>query len=75
MVFNSISNFLATKEPFKKNDMQQKPFVKDLGHFNIKNHLPLQFVESILLKQINMHLCPRIVFPFRKQFSHNYCLI
>jgi len=41
MTFSSISNFLAAKEPFKKNDMQQKPFLKDLGLFNVKNHLPL----------------------------------
>jgi hypothetical protein len=50
MAFGSIYNFFATKEPFKKNDVQQKPFLKDLGLFNVKDHLPLQFVESISLK-------------------------
>jgi hypothetical protein len=28
---NSISSFFATKEPFKKNEVQQKQFLENLG--------------------------------------------
>jgi hypothetical protein len=38
---NSISNYFATKEPFKKDDVQQKQFLKDLGFLIVTNHLPL----------------------------------
>jgi hypothetical protein len=48
---NSIF-FFPTKEPFKKDDVQQKQFVEDLTLLIIKNHLPLQFVESSWLKKI-----------------------
>jgi hypothetical protein len=43
---NSISSFFVTKEPFKKDDVQQKQFLEDLGLLIVKNHLPLQFVKS-----------------------------
>jgi hypothetical protein len=36
----------------------------------VKNNLPLQFVESVWFKCLILHLSPRIVFPTRKQFSH-----
>ncbi len=35
----------------------------------VKNHLPIQFVESTWLKRLVIHLCPRVVFPLRKTFS------
>jgi hypothetical protein len=36
----------------------------------IKNHLLLQFVESSWLKRLCVHLCPRIIFPSKNQFSN-----
>jgi hypothetical protein len=36
----------------------------------IKDRLPLQFVESGWLKRFCMHLCPKIVFPSKNQFSN-----
>ncbi len=49
--------------------MQQKQFLQDLAFLVVKNHLPIQFVESSWLKCLVMHLCPKIVFPSRKMFS------
>ncbi len=49
--------------------MQQKQFLQDLALLVVKNHLPIQFVESTWLKRLVMHLCPRVVFPSRKTFS------
>jgi hypothetical protein len=63
---NSIFSFFSTREPFKKEDMQQCFFWEDLNLLIVKNHLLFQFVESNWLKRYNMHLCPTILFPFRK---------
>jgi hypothetical protein len=41
-----------------------------LGFLIVKNHIPLQFIESSWLKRLSMHLCPRIVFLSRKQFAN-----
>jgi hypothetical protein len=49
--------------------VQQKQFLQDLALLVVKNHLPIQFVESTWLKRLVMHLCPRVVFPSRKTFS------
>jgi hypothetical protein len=38
--------FFSTKEPFKIDDVQQKQILEDLILLIVKNHLPLQFVES-----------------------------
>jgi hypothetical protein len=43
--------------------------LQDLALLVVKNHLLIQFVESMWLKRLVMHLCPRIVFPSRKMFS------
>jgi hypothetical protein len=43
--------------------------LQDLALLVVKNHLPIQFVETTWLKCFVMHLCPRIVFPSRKMFS------
>jgi hypothetical protein len=34
---NEISKFFSTKDPFKKNDVQQKSFLQDLGLLIVKN--------------------------------------
>jgi len=41
MAFNFISNFFTAKEPFKKNDLQEKYFLEDLELLIVKNHLLL----------------------------------
>ncbi len=37
----------VVKEPFKKDDVQQKYFLQDLGLLIVKDNLPLQFVENV----------------------------
>jgi hypothetical protein len=66
---SQISKFFGAKDPFKKDVVQQKQFLQDLALLVVKNHLLIQFVESIWLKHLIMHLCPRIVFLSRKMFS------
>jgi hypothetical protein len=38
---NAISSFFVIKEPFKRDDVQQKDFLQDLGLLIVKNNLPL----------------------------------
>jgi hypothetical protein len=57
------------KDLFKKDVVQQKQLLQDLALLIVKNHLPIQFVESTWLKCLVMHLSPRVVFPSRKMFS------
>jgi hypothetical protein len=40
----------------------------------LKNHLPIQFVENILLKRLIMKLCPCVVFPSKKHFCEEMFL-
>ncbi len=49
--------------------MQQKQLLQDLALLIVKNHFPIQFVESTWLICLVMHLSPRVVFPSRKMFS------
>jgi hypothetical protein len=35
-----------TKDPFKKDDLQQKQLLQNLGLLIVKNHLPIQFVKN-----------------------------
>jgi hypothetical protein len=56
----SISKFFASKDPLKKNDVEQKMFVEILALFILKNHLLLQFVESVWLKYSVLQLCPHV---------------
>ncbi len=69
---NSISNFFVAKEPFKKDDVQQKQILQNLGFLIVTKHLLLQFVENSWMKKFSMHLCPRIVFLSRKTFSYEF---
>jgi hypothetical protein len=64
-----IFNFFATKDFYKKDDVQQKYLLEDLTFLIIKNHLPMHLVENQWLKKLNLHLCPRVVLFCRKQFS------
>ncbi len=60
---------IGAKDPFKKDVVQQTQKLQGLTFLVVKDHLPIQFDESIWLKHLVMHLCPRIVFPSRKTFS------
>jgi hypothetical protein len=71
---NAISVFFAIKEPFNKDDVQQKDFLQDLGLLIVKNNLPLQFVENVWFKHLILHLSFKVVFPSRKQFSKEILL-
>jgi len=51
--------------------VEQTMFVENLTLLTMKNHLPLQFVESVWLKHFVLQLCPHVQFPFRKLFSKN----
>lgn len=57
---------------FSKRDVQHKKFLKDLGLLIIKNHFPMQFVESPWLKWFSLHLCPRVVLLSKRQFSQEF---
>jgi hypothetical protein len=60
---SSISNFFATKNLYKQSDVEQKKYLKDIGLLVVKNNLPIQFVESVWLKRLCMHLCIQVKFP------------
>jgi hypothetical protein len=42
----SISSFFGFTIPFRRDEPQQKEFLKDLALLIIKNHLPTQFIEN-----------------------------
>jgi hypothetical protein len=62
------------KDFFKKEDVQQKEFLEDLSLLIVNNNLPIQFVESVWLKRLTMHLCPKLNFPSKRQFSQEILL-
>ncbi len=68
------SYVFGAKDPFKKDVVQQKQFLHDIGFLVVKNHLPTQFVRSTWLKCVVMHLSLRIVFPSKKMFSQEVLL-
>jgi len=41
-------------------------FMENLTLLIVKNHLPLQFVESVWLKHLVLQICPRVQFLSRK---------
>jgi len=63
----SISKKFVVKDSFKI--FNKKKFDKDLSLLIIKNNLLIQYVESIWLKRLTLHLCPILNFPSRRQFS------
>jgi hypothetical protein len=66
---SKIRELFGAKKPFKKDNVQQKQFLKDLALLVVKFHLLIQFVDNTWLKHLALHLCPRVVFPSRKMFS------
>jgi len=65
-----IFNFFARAiDPYKKIMHNKKTFVENLGLLVIKNHLPIQFVESIWLNNLVIQLCLRIVLPTKEKNS------
>jgi hypothetical protein len=61
--------FFLLKIPSKRVDVPQKEFLEDFGLLIIKNNLPIQFVESMWLKNLILHLCPKLNFLSKRQFS------
>ncbi len=57
------------KGSFKKDDMQQKEFDENLGLLIVKNNLTIQIFKSVSFKRLALHLCPKINFPSKRQFS------
>jgi hypothetical protein len=64
-----LSKKLPTKKPFWKDHMHKKLFLEDIGLLIVKNHLPMQIVESLWMECLYLHLCPRLVFPSKNYFS------
>jgi hypothetical protein len=54
--------------------MEYKLFFEDMGLLIVKNHLPIQSIENMWMKCSCLHLCPRLGFPFKKQFSREISL-
>jgi hypothetical protein len=48
---------LLYKILYIENDVQQKDFLQDLSLLIIKDHLPMQFVKTIWMKCLALHLC------------------
>jgi hypothetical protein len=40
--------------------------LENLAFLIVRNHLPMHLVESQWLKKNCLHLCPRVVLPFKK---------
>jgi len=59
-----ISNFFSIKNTLKKEDVPHKSFLEDLSLLIVKNNLSIQFVESMWLKRLIFHLCPKLNFLF-----------
>jgi hypothetical protein len=57
------------KGSFKKDDMQQKKFDENPGLLIVKNNLTIQIFKSMLFKRLTLHLCPKINFSSKRQFS------
>jgi hypothetical protein len=64
----SISKFFYVKDSFEREDVPHKEFLDDLSLLIVKNNLPIQLVESMRLKHLILHLCPKLNFPSRRQF-------
>jgi hypothetical protein len=64
----TISKKITMKDYFQKG-VPQKDLLKDLSLLIVKNNLPTQFVKSMWLKQLTLHLCPKLNFPSKRQFS------
>jgi hypothetical protein len=62
-------NFFCYQGFIQKDDIQQKEFDENLSLLIIKNNLAIQFVESIWFRILSLHLCPRLNFPSKRQFS------
>ncbi len=67
---SSIFKCFTSKDPFKKDDVEQKMLLENLTLLIVKNHLLLQFVETVWLKYFVLQLCPCVQFLFHKLFSN-----
>lgn len=55
--------------------MCKQQFLHDLNLLVVKNHVPIQFVESTCLEHIAMHLCSKVVFFLESSFHKKCCPI
>jgi hypothetical protein len=55
---SSMFEFFASKDPFKKDDVEEKMFMENLALLIVKNHLLLQFIERVWLKHSMLQLSP-----------------
>jgi hypothetical protein len=67
----SISKFFFIKDIFFKKDASPQKNLEDLSMLIIKNNLPIQFVENMWLKHLIFHLCPKLNFLSKRQFSQD----
>jgi hypothetical protein len=70
----SIFKFFYVKDTFKKEDVSHNFFLEDLGLLIVKNNLLIQFVESMWLKRLILHLCPKLNFLSKNQFLQEILL-
>jgi hypothetical protein len=54
------------KDAFRKDDLWQLQFLENLGILVLKKNLPMLFMDSMWLKHLVLHLCPRVNFSFKK---------
>jgi hypothetical protein len=47
---SAIYKNIRTKNPFKKDDVQQKKFLQNIGLLVVKNYHPIQFEKSMWFK-------------------------
>jgi hypothetical protein len=71
---SKISKIFSAKLPYKKDEMQQKQFLKDLTLMIVKSHLLVHLLENPWLTQFSLQLNLHIVFPSRKTFSEEILL-
>ncbi len=70
---SSIFECFASKDPLKNDDVEQKMLLENLALLIMKNHMLLQFVQSVWLKCLMLQLCS---IPFLKIiFKHNFAWI
>jgi hypothetical protein len=68
-----LSMFLLINILSKKIICKIKIKIEDMGMLIVKNHLPMQFVESLWMKCLCLHLCSKICLSFHKVvFTKDY---
>jgi hypothetical protein len=63
---NAIVNFCVAKYFFQKDHMYQKLFIEDMGLMIVKNHISIQFVESLWMKRLCLKFVSKTCISFQK---------